>query len=230
MLNDKESLICWEHPNGLRITSADHYLLNRVLAIPSLLFKDFIKADQEYAQREFEAYLGFSFNAFAGIGSESPKGLAVNVPSLPQQWKAVNTAFRLNTPVFFWGMKQYKALAGNAKLVYSTVYNFLNWVVCAKEPEEELLFCFEKPPGQPVFILSLGHKQLITTRFKLSTAIQLRLKTLANRINALFNYFISEILFFVDAENCYFACINHEIIRSEVNPEFCSLYLPPFNQ
>ena len=44
-----------------------HAILNRVTYVPDKLFEKFTVEDREYAKREFEAYIGFSFNSFLGL-------------------------------------------------------------------------------------------------------------------------------------------------------------------
>lgn len=59
-VNDSGTSIKWIKELN-HISNADYYLLNRVIYIPNDLFSNFNQTDREYAQREFEAYLGFSF-------------------------------------------------------------------------------------------------------------------------------------------------------------------------
>lgn len=81
-VNDAGTNIKWV--NGLnQISNEDYLLLNRVLYVPNSLFTNFTKLDQEYAQREFEAYIGFSFNTFNGVGNYMANGACVDSVSLP---------------------------------------------------------------------------------------------------------------------------------------------------
>ena len=216
-LTDLASTIRWYKGSDFCVSNRDHFLLNRVLYVPKTLFNDFIGHDKEYAQRELEAYLGFSFNAFTGVGNKSPKGGVDDVLSLPQQWTSIGNKFEMNVPNYYWGPSYSNSLKKKDNLVYSTIYNFMNWSITNHAYENEHIFCFEKPHGTPVFILSIGEKQLITSSFHLPTDMKIRLQEIAKKIYAHFNYFIFEMLIFVDGTKLNFGCINHEIIRSNKN-------------
>lgn len=218
-VNDVGTNIKWV--KGLnQISNTDYYLLNRVLYVPHSLFTNFTKVDREYAQREFEAYIGFSFNAFNGIGNHLANGACVDNLSLPKQWSAIAKKFEMNVPNYYWGPYAYNQLNNKNKLVYSKIFNFLNWSVNSKPIEENHIFCFEKPEGHPVFILSIGDKYLITADISLPHKLKDKLKFLAQSVNQFFNHFISEILVFIHGENLIFSCINPDIIRSNKNKEF----------
>jgi len=219
-LTDSGSVIRWNKGSDFCISNKDHYLLNRVLYVPNVLFNDFISHDQEYAQREFEAYLGFSFNAFVGVGNKSAKGEIGDVLSLPQQWASIRNKFEINVPNYYWGPSYRNSLKNMNNVVYSSIYHFMNWSISNSAQVNKHIFCFEKPPGNPVFILSIGGKQLITSNVDLSINMEDRLLEIAKQIALIFNYFISEILMFVDGDNLYFGCINHEIIRSNKNSSY----------
>jgi hypothetical protein len=190
-----------------------------VLYVPNTLFGNFIKIDREYAQRELEAYIGFSFNAFSGVGNQLANGACVDSISLPQQWNRITKEFEINVPNYYWGPVDNNSLDNKDALVYSRIYNFLNWSINHNPIKENHVFCFEKPQGQPVFILSIGNEQLITSDITLSIQEKDKLKILAGRINKFFNHFISEILIFVDGVDLSFGCINPEIIRSNKNKD-----------
>lgn len=219
-IRDTGTHIKWIKGLDSPISNTDYFILNRVLYVPQILFRDFAKKDKEYAQREMEAYLGFSFNAFAGIGNQSANGACVDSVSLPKQWKKVGKEFAISSPNYYWGPCSFNHLKNKDNLVYSTIYNFLHWSISAEPTRGNHVFCFEKPQGSPVFILSIGGKQLITTDMSLSSELQKELKILAGKINKFFNHFISEILIFIDGVSLSFGCINPEIIRSVKNKDF----------
>ena len=219
-LTDAMSTIRWYKGSDFCISNKDHLLLNRVLYVPNALFSDFINHDKEYAKRELEAYLGFAFNAFTGVGNKSPMGGVDDVLSLPQQWASIRNKFEMNVPNYYWGPSYKNSLKNKNNLVYSTIYNFMNWSVTNNFCENEHIFCFEKPRGTPVFILSIGDKQLITSDFDLSVDMKIRLQEIAKKIHVHFNYFIFEMLIFIDGANLNFGCMNHEIIRSNKNASY----------
>ena len=219
-ISDAGTSIQWIKQSQQPITNKDFVLLNRVLYVPKVLFSNFAKIDRDYAQREFEAYLGFAFNAFRGIGNQVANGSCVDNISLPQQWNRVGQEFEIRTPNYYWGPCSLNPLNNQKPVVYSKIYNFLNWSVNSKPQESNHVFCFEKPPGKPVFILSIGKEQLLSSDIQLTDELKDRIKILAGQISVFFNYFISEILIFVDGDDLYFGCINPEIIRSNNHKYF----------
>lgn len=219
-VSDRGTCINWSKGLDHPISNSNHFLLNRVLYVPDRLFINFAKIDREYAQRELEAYIGFSFNAFTGIGNQLANGACVVSISLPQQWHRIVKELGINVPNYYWGPYIYNNLANKDTLVYSRIYNFLNWSITLNPKKENHIFCFEKPPGQPVFILSIGNKQLITSDIILSSEVKNRLEILVGRLNKFFNHFVSEILIFVNGLELNFGCINPEVIRSNKNKNF----------
>lgn len=219
---DSVNIIRWQKNATECITNSNHLLLNRVLYIPDVLFSNFSDNDKEYAQREFEAYLGFSFNAFTGVGNKSPNGFCVNTTSLPLQWNKISTQLNLSVPNYYWGPHENNTLADSKRLVYSKIFSFLNWRRSTTPPDERSVFCFEKPEGDPVFILSIGNAHLITANILLSAGMEDTIRHLTKQINIMLDFFISELLFFINGTTVCFGCVNHEIIRSTSNPLFDS--------
>lgn len=205
--------------NSNLITNNTYSVLNRVLYVPDALFSSFKKIDRIYAKREFEAYIGFSLNAFKGIGNQTANGSCAESLSLPQQWRKIEQKFKINVPNYYWGLRDFNHLNCN-NLIYSHIYNFFNWSTNTNSIEANHIFCFEKPKGKPVFILSIGDEQLVTADSIISDQLELQLKILGKKINKFFNHFISEILIFVEDKNIYFGCINPEIKRSCKNTNF----------
>jgi hypothetical protein len=214
-LSDTCQSINWYKNASVYISNSNHLLLNRVLYVPNTLFTDFAPIDQEYAQREFEAYLGFAFNSFKGVGNDSAMGICGDTLALPQQWDYASKNFDLAIPNYYWGPKAANPLSMQPNIVNSTIYNFLNWQP-GSCTESDHQFCFEKPRGEPVFILKVGKQHLITSSQPLSPTLQQQLKTLTSS----FNPFICETLIFLDQDHLTFGCINLEILRSTHNPNF----------
>jgi len=218
-LTDSKNIIRWNKGNDLCISNADYYLLNRVLYMPHSLFNDFISQDKEYAQRELEAYIGFSFNAFIGVGNKSPKGSVGDILSLPQQWDSIKNKFNINVPHYYWGPNYHNHLKNCDELIYSSIYNYLNWSSLNNLPYQNHVFCFNKPKGKPVFVLSIGNQQLVNSDFEFSLEIKDELCKIVAGIYYHYGYFIFEALFFID-DQINFACINHEIIQSSKNSNY----------
>lgn len=228
-VSDKGTSITWYKPDGRVITNQNNILLNRIMQVPDNLFLNFSERDQFYAQREFEAYLGFSLNAFTGFSNQSPNGLCGQFLSLPQQWNQVAGINDLIVPIYYWGLAKCNHLKSQERLVYSTIYNVLNWVVDTKKSidtnENDPIFCFLKTPGSPVFICCIGNKTLITTTLDLDDNFLHKIQVIVKDLNDLFSFFIYEILLFIDDDDIFFGCINLEIVQSVKNPMFESFVL-----
>jgi hypothetical protein len=218
-LDDEKVCIQWYQNNILRYTNETHCLLNRVTYIKNGLFNHFKHQDREYAKREFESYLGFAFNGFKKVQNIAINGVCERIYSLPQQWKLIGEGLGLSVPNYHWGSKDYCPFGQNLNKVHSNIYNFLNWSSTNNE-NNSTGFCFEKPEGEPVFVLSIGTGRLITTELNL-TDIQLDLlDEFSSQIKGTFNYFIFELLIFVNQRELTFGCINIDVIRSQFNPLF----------
>jgi hypothetical protein len=179
-----------------------------------------MKNDREYAQRELEAYIGFAFNSFSGIGNKSSNGVCVSTLSLPQQWNCIQKKFSIKVPRYFWGPNHKNHLEDKDRLVYSDIYNYLNWSTKNNPSTKTHIFCFEKPLGEPIFIFSLGKKQLLIENIHLPYTIKEQIKEIAFKIHTFLNYFISEILIFIDKNILTFGCINSHIITTRNNKDF----------
>jgi hypothetical protein len=217
-LSDAGSIIRWFKPNQPMLSNKSHYLLNRTLFIADNLFLNFIKQDREYAKREFEAYLGYSFNSFKGIGNQTVNGICEILYSLPEQWQRLQKKGVLNTPLYYWGPKHLCHLKQN--LIYADIYDFYHWKVTAPKPSKTHIFCFEKPPGHPIFILSLGEKTLFSSDLILSKNMHTQLLKHLKSIRACFGYFIFEVLLFIHNHHIYFGCVNLNLTRTAKHPDF----------
>ncbi|MBA2651039.1 MAG: hypothetical protein H0U73_02020 [Tatlockia sp.] len=85
--------IRWQQGASVEYSNKSHCLLNRVIYINDDLFQSFRIEDRDYAKRVFEAYLGFSLNAFQSPQYQAINGVCERVKSLPQQWQIVSRAF-----------------------------------------------------------------------------------------------------------------------------------------
>lgn len=216
-LYDHDSIIRWYKGNELFFSNKTHHLLNRVSFIPSVLFEEFIEQDRDYAKREFEAYLGYSFNSFYGMGNKTPNGICEQLLSLPQQWKLAVT-HDIETPEYYWGLQSQNPLSG--RLVYSNIYDYLSWKSKDYQPSNNHIFCFKRPAGMPVFVTCIGRQCFIGERAGLSKTDEEHLINFSIQINNTLNYFISELLFFVDENKITFGCINTEILGATSSKGF----------
>ena len=208
-LCDHDSTIRWYKENELFASNKTHHLLNRVSFIPSVLFENFNEQDRDYAKREFEAYLGYSFNSFYGMGNKTPNGICEQLLSLPQQWKQA-VIHGIQTPEYYWGLQSQNPLSGH--LVYSNIYDYLSWKPNELQLSSNHIFCFKRPAGVPVFVACIGRQCFAGEKAGLSKALEEQLINLSLKITRRLNYFISELLFFVDENKITFACINTEIL------------------
>jgi len=219
-LSDSANVIRWYDKEGRIISNKSHTLLNRVLYYPSDIYSSYNDNDKDYAQREFESYLGFAFNSFYGVGNKDSRGICVKIISLPMQWREVRQNFNIKTPKYYWGPTELNILNESDLLITSDIHNFINWSPGNNTTKKDNIFCFHKPVGQPVFTLTIGSKQMITTDIVISNPLKMKICRLSAKINLYFNYFISEILFFVDGNNLTFACINPQVIKSKYSQVF----------
>lgn len=225
-LTDHQTFIRWYEKDKLKCSNQSHCLLNRVTFIDSALFEHFKPADRHYAQREFEAYLGFAFNSFQKVQNMALNGLCEHSFSLPQQWCLVKQNTELRIPKYFWGSKSVLE-AGHAQLhwfaskniVHSNIYNLLNWSK-SLYGDELTGFCFERPEGEPLFILSLGHARLLSTDLELRSHQLDKIEKILQQIKSTFNFFIFELLLFVEKDHFVFGSINTSIHRSQQHPLF----------
>lgn len=218
-LSDKEVCIQWYKKDKIKYSNHSHHLLNRIIYIERELFGSFKAQDQDYARREFEAYLGFALNSFVKVQNIAVNGVCEQIYSLPQQWNLIKEKLNLPIPNYYWGAKSYFPFGKNINVVHSTIFNFLNW--SASTNSNNLTgFCFEKPIGEPIFILSVGSSRLITANLILTDTQLDILEKALYQIKRVFNYFIFELLVFVNKNELSFGCVNIEIIRSQSNPLF----------
>jgi hypothetical protein len=218
-LSDDGALIRWFKPNHPPYSNQTHVLLNRTLVVHQDLFLKFTEPDRDYAQREFEAYLGHAFSAFQGLDNQTVNGLAGTLLSLPEQWQRIqDKTATLHTPAYYWGPKTRCPLKNN--LIYSDIYDVFNWSKKSSQANPEHLFCFKKPTGYPVLIASLGEQHLITSKQTPSTAIQKQLTAHLNMLRNCFNYFIFEALFFIAPDQIHFGCIHPDLTQSSKHSNF----------
>lgn len=219
-LDKNGPIIRWQDNRRKQYSNNTHCLLNRVINVEECLFDKFRPEDKDYAQREFEAYLGFALNAFESPQNQAINGICERYTTLPQQWQMVKAIKGLSIPEYYWGSPDYKFLSDEKSLVYSDIYDCLNWSVNQDFYGEETGFRFLKPQGNPLFILTIGKKDLITCDYPLSREQQERINHITQQIRRLFKYFIFELLLFVNEEQITFGCINIDVIQSTKNPEF----------
>lgn len=222
-LSDNASIIRWFKPDTTMISNTSHVLLNRVLYVDDDLFSKFIVSDRDYAKREFEAYLGYSFNSFDGVGNKTVNGICESILSLPQQWNEITIHTGFQVPYYYWGPTHACNLNKTRELVFSNIYDYLNWSTLKPKNDDYHTFCFEKPTGVPVFSLSIGEQTLITLEDEISSLAEEKIKLITKRVRELWGYFIFEALYFVDKKEgvVTFGCVNLNIVRSDRNPLFC---------
>ena len=219
-LNDTHANICWYESNRLQYSNETHCLLNRIIYLEDKLFYPFQLKDREHAKREFEAYLGFALNSFRSPQNITVNGICEKVYSLPQQWHFVDKFLNINIPAYYREGKCFNPFENEPIAVYSSIYNFLNWSIKLGKLQSKTGFCFKKPEGKPLFVLSIGDSFLITKDYELNDEQMEQLENILQKLKTLFRYFIFELLIFVTDKGMTFGCISVEIIRSQQNPLF----------
>jgi len=221
-LNDQSVKIRWYKNDTLIFSNESHCLLNRITGSPPFFYDNFQEGDRDYAKRELEAYLGFAFNQFQSVQRIAVDGICEKTFSLPQQWSMVAKHLQLSVPVYYWGYKEFNPLGNLSHCIYSSIYNLLNWSQQQFEENENYEFCYLRPKGIPVFILSVGQKHLITSDLSLSNRQELLLQYILQHLRDLFPYFIFELLVFIESDHVTFGCINIDVLRSKKNKQFDS--------
>lgn len=219
-LDDHKAIIRWYESNILKFSNETYCLLNRIIYLEDELWESFKTIDREYAKREFEAYLGFALNSFQTVQNIATNGICERSYSLPQQWCLVDKTINIQVPDYYWGSKNFNPYENETEVVYSTIYDYLNWSLSSHNRENRAEFCFKKPKGIPLFVLSIGLSHLITTDNVISVEQIEKVEGLLKQVRELFKYFIFELLVFVTGDILTFGCINIDVIRSQQNPLF----------
>ena len=177
-LDKSGPIIQWSDTLGNQYSNHTHYLLNRVINVEECLFNQFQDEDKDYAQREFEAYLGFALNAFISPQTQAINGVCERFKTLPQQWQLVKNIEGISIPRYYWGSPRHQFLSDEKNVVYSSIFDCLNWSTNQIYKEQDSSFRFVKPDGKPLFVLSMGEQDLITFDEQLSIEQQARIKML----------------------------------------------------
>jgi|GEM_PF-2007268 len=221
-VTDEKTTITWQSKEGMCYSNKDYALINRVTYIPNDIFDAFAINDRSYAKREFEAYLGFAFNAFATTDTHTPQGIVNNYYSLPKQWQLVADIPNLTTPRYFFGDAHVAPWLNTHRLVESHIYNLYFWKITPNaQVDQRIRFCFEKPYGIPLIILLIGKKYLISKADKnLNGKTISQIETIITEIRKRIPLFIGEILLFIDDKTITFGCINPNVITTPSHTEF----------
>ncbi|MGK5595272.1 MAG: hypothetical protein ACSNEK_07945 [Parachlamydiaceae bacterium] len=210
--NENEVKVDWTLPSGSKISnSKEFYLINRVVSIPEALFHDFVEEDKIYSLSEFRSYLAFAIEAFPLCFSKPGAfGLSGNRYSLPRQWERVQqSSLLVKVPRYYLGDMRYCELRG--EIVYSEPFNFYYWKPNTKVKYEPS-FAFERPPGKPIIVCVIGDEIEIFPYYSYESLsiedIQL-IKEISKEVAKLFDYPISESLFFIDNNKVSFGMITN---------------------
>lgn len=202
----------WQLPSGLKIfNSSDFYLINRVLSVSETLAQDFAEEDRNYFLSEFRAYLAFALEAFPYCFSRPGAfGLSGNRFSLPRQWEMIKQAGLLfKVPKYYLGNMCFCPLKG--EIVYSKPSNFYYWKP-NPSVKDESSFAFEKPKGIPIIACAVGNDIEIFSYYShhsVSLKDSLLIKEYILNLSRLFDYSISEYLFFLDSEELSFGMVSN---------------------
>lgn len=205
--------IDWTFPSGLNITNSnDFYLINRVISVPEEIFNDFLEDDKQYSISEFRAYLAFAIESFPNSFSKPGAfGLSGNRFSLPRQWETIkNAGYSIETPNYYLGNMDFCSLCEN--LVYTTPFDFYYWKPNSEMVnKEKFSFVFSKPLGKPVVATVIGNDVEVFCCEKNDEIPEIMISLLEKNsliISRLFNYDISEVLFFLQDDHFSFGMIS----------------------
>ncbi len=226
--DSKKTKIRWYISDKEKVTNSNKtFVVNRLFNFSDELFNEFSSQDKEYAKSEFWAYLVFSLNSFKNI-TENPGigALAGQCLSLPQQWDLIEkNETDVSTPDFYCGPEELLIEEFKNNCIFTNPYNFYTWKVNEpKKSEEDNVFAIKKPKGHPVLAFNVGKKVYLYDqehqKKEFSDKTKEKIKFMSKKIHKIFNYFISEILFFVDDENITFAMISNKPFGSAYGKEF----------
>lgn len=223
---ENEVKVDWTLPSGSKISnSKDFYLINRIISVPDALFHDFVEEDRTYSLSEFRAYLAFAIEAFPCCFSRPGAfGLSGNHYSLPRQWERVQqSSLFVKVPRYYLGDMHYCTLRG--EVIYSEPFNFYYWKP-STEVKYELSFAFERPKGKPIIACVIGDEIEIFPYYShefLSAEDVKVIEELSKDVAKLFNYPISESLFFLGNHKVSFGMITNIPYASRNKKWFLSM-------
>lgn len=235
--DENKTHLNWSIPSiGMITNSTDLFLINRVNQIPSDWFRDFDEKDRQYAQNELWAYLTFALQSFPnateypGIGS-----LFGDCLSLTAQWKKLKDAnIPVVIPEFFFGPRHFLPKDWEGSAIFSEVFQFYSWKPNeCPENKKNNVFAIKRPSGTPIVAFNILDETLVFSdedKFHLTGNEQQRLVEISKHIHNEFNYFCSEILFFVENGSYCFGMINNTPWASKNSPLFEPTVLKVFKE
>lgn len=209
---DKDTTsIQWFLPDIGTITNSQKtVVINRATHLPEEWFQQFHYKDRLYGSSEFWAYLTFALNSFPNI-TERPNigSMSGGCFPLTEQWKIINCEFpELSTPEYYIGPLDFLPEPIAEKPIFSHPYNFYYWKVSEVPTEQkESLFAIRKPDGFPIIAFVIGDH--VETYQQDEQTIPEMLPLIAKKIHSHFQFFSSEILFFLNDDQLFFCMIHN---------------------
>jgi len=228
--DDYSAQIYWQIGDYIVNNDAETWMLSRLAGVNIAQFAMFDPIDQEFAFAETMAYLGYAVNQFKQINTYCNQHGHENLYALPEQWQWADKYLfyndnKLLTPDYYWGDPRFNHLQAE-NLVHSHISNLTLWRPNQRPSIEpgQMLFCFQRPLGEPVFCAVIGNQVLITPVYEdFENIPDKQLAEWARQVSQCFQYVICEVLFFVDGERITLGYISTALIYSERNP-----WLPRF--
>lgn len=232
-VNGINTKVEWTLSSGIQISNtSDFYLINRVLSVPEALVQDFAEEDKNYSLSEFRAYLAFAIEAFPYCFSKPGAfGLSGNRFSLPRQWEIIKQAgLTLKVPSYYLGDMRFCQLEG--EIVYSKPSDFYYWKP-NQTIKDKAAFAFERPRGIPILACTTEtHTEVFPYQshhaISLENYVLIREQILI--LSRLFNYSISEALFFLDNQEVSFGMISNIPYASRNKSWFSNMICSFFEQ
>lgn len=213
--------IKWQYNKMTFCNDKKTILYSRICHFPQSLFQDFSENDREYAQSEMEAYLGFALNSFNKLDPVIDERGCIPCYSLPQQWQSIKSSeLMVAVPKYYWGDPKFNHL-DSRHLVYSGIYEYNMWSIRKKNDlESNSVFCFERPNGIPMICFVINGNVMLLDSKNNYMGHHKEIKDIARQLAKIFNYFLCEILLFVDLHEVTIGCISPYVIQSHANNKF----------
>ncbi len=198
-ITQKQTNIHWTHDDYTIQNSKDTILLNRICHLGLEEVKNFASEDRLYSLLELQAYLGFAVSNFKTLNQhKSSNGTEPCLP-LPNQWEIIKKNTDVSVPNYYWGDPRFNHLPLE-KRIFNDIYNYNQWRA-NEANDERIQFCYQRPPGSPYFVLSIGQESIITPFEDNLPEPPSILSTIAERCRQTLKLYIAESLFFI-SKNC----------------------------
>lgn len=236
--DESKTTIQWFLPNLGAVTNTPQtFIINRLCYFKEELFEHFHLKDREYAKNEMIAYLTFALHSFENITEKPHMGsLSGGCYSLLYQWTLVQQKYghAILTPTYYVGPLEFLPQDWGSTAIFNSLYNVYFWKKnTCPENQTDNVFAINKPKGKPILALVCGNDAYLydlEQDSKPVTENEKEIKEIAIQINALYDYFISESLFYLDGHLITFGMITNIPIAASKSSNFDSFVLDAFSK